>query len=496
MTLTLEIVSANGGALGSARRKVFGPDGGKIGRALDCEWVLSNPYISRHHATVQCVRGVYYIESTGENRIAINAPQASIPPHQPRALRNGDRLYMDEYEIAVGLDASAHDSVDPELARAYRGSESSEDASHLEPTLESRTPSVLGDLSEEELDPMVRLAGRASIPAEPAKLEPKRSWNHSPAVNDHYAPPPVPDTPDSDQEAAIPEDWNKTVFGRSKAEPRSMDSAPVTPRSESTAGREIPANWADTTHSSPNVGGSVKAIASGSAERRPSPAPLSPSPPKSKSAQSAPARPRAAAVESAPVAPSVFDVEAFFRAAGLDPAAVPPNTAACLGEILRIVVQGVVEVLHARAEVKDEFRLTTTRVKTKENNPLKLLNAGAALGVLLGRRDPAFLGPVEAFEDALNEIRFHQVAMLAGMRAGFERMMKYFDPTELQQLFDKRSKHGGLLARGAKSRYWDMYSDEFAELIADRDKAFRRVFGEAFASEYERQLNSLKTGPR
>jgi len=36
----------------SVRRKVFGTDGGRIGRAVDCDWVLASPYISRHHATV------------------------------------------------------------------------------------------------------------------------------------------------------------------------------------------------------------------------------------------------------------------------------------------------------------------------------------------------------------------------------------------------------------------------------------------------------------
>jgi type VI secretion system FHA domain protein len=191
--------------------------------------------------------------------------------------------------------------------------------------------------------------------------------------------------------------------------------------------------------------------------------------------------------------PSSFDVDEFLRAAGLDPAAVSPETAASLGQILRTVIQGVVEVLHARAQVKDQFRLAATRVMTKENNPLKFsVNAESALSFLLGHRDPAYLAPVEAFEDAMNDIRFHQLAMLSGMRAGFDHMMKHFDPSQLQQLFEKRAKRGGLLAMGAKSRYWEQYTEEFGELAGDPEAAFRRVFGEAFASGYEKQLNTLK----
>src|SRR2546430_9929431 len=103
MNLTLEIISPNGQSLGAARRKVFGPDGGRIGRAAECEWVIANPYISRHHATVRWISGTYYIESTGENGVAINTRQAMIPERERRPLRNGDRLFVDEYEITVGI---------------------------------------------------------------------------------------------------------------------------------------------------------------------------------------------------------------------------------------------------------------------------------------------------------------------------------------------------------------------------------------------------------
>jgi type VI secretion system FHA domain protein len=176
---------------------------------------------------------------------------------------------------------------------------------------------------------------------------------------------------------------------------------------------------------------------------------------------------------------------------------VPPDTAESLGRILRTVVQGTVQVLQARAEVKDQFRLALTRIATAENNPLKFsVNAEDALNALLGRRNPAYLGPVEAFEDAFDDIRFHQMAMLAGMRAGFEHAVKRFDPTRLQEVFDKRGKRGGLLQMSAKSRYWELYADEFREMTVDPEEAFKRLFGEVFASAYEQQLQELKRSRR
>ena len=187
-------------------------------------------------------------------------------------------------------------------------------------------------------------------------------------------------------------------------------------------------------------------------------------------------------------------MNAFLQAAGVDPGSVPPETAASLGLILRSVVQGIIEVLQARAEVKNQFRLPLTRVKVAENNPLKFaVNAEDALNSLLGRRNSAYLPPVKAFEDAFEDIRFHQMAMLAGMRAGFEQVMSRFDPEHLLEVFEGQLKRGGgLLSMSTKSRYWDLYVEEYHELEGDRDEAFRRLFGEEFAAAYEKQLGALK----
>jgi type VI secretion system FHA domain protein len=102
----------------------------------------------------------------------------------------------------------------------------------------------------------------------------------------------------------------------------------------------------------------------------------------------------------------------------------------------------------------------------------------------------------EAFEDAFNDLRFHQLAMLAGMRAGFECVMNRFDPQKLQERFDRQLKHSGFLAVTSKLRYWDLYADWFEELSGDADGAFQRLFGEEFASAYEQQLETLKRGRR
>ena len=169
MNLTLEIVSQNGQSLGPARRKVFGPEGGRIGRSPECEWVIPNPYISRHHATIRWISGTYYVESTGENGVAIGTAQAMIPKLERRPLKNGDRLFIDEFEIAVGLDAVVGDSSPSSASRSPAGPAvgafspaDDDDPFDLGPTRATR---VLADPLEspsDELDPLQHFGGRTS----------------------------------------------------------------------------------------------------------------------------------------------------------------------------------------------------------------------------------------------------------------------------------------------------------------------------------------------
>ena len=326
LNLVLEVAGPKGQSLGEARRKVFDGAGGRIGRAPDCDWVLSNRYISRHHATVSYVDGAFHIASVGENGVAVNDIVAKLPRLESRALASGDRLYIDEYEITVVITSAS----------------SAEDAD-----------------------------------SETAQWEVETAIQHS-------------------------------------------------------------------------------------AAERPQPA------------------------------AGAFDVPAFLRAAGLDPQTFPPEMAPVLGQIVRLVAQGMIDVLGARAQFRSQFHLPLTRVRASQNNPLKFApTAEEALTAMFHTRARGYVQPLEAFEDAFDDIRFHLLATLAGMRAGLESMLKRLDPKRLQQLSDRR--YPGFLARfGAQRRYWDRYVDLFEEMTGKADAVFQQTYGEEFSNAYEQQLEELK----
>jgi len=188
------------------------------------------------------------------------------------------------------------------------------------------------------------------------------------------------------------------------------------------------------------------------------------------------------------------DVATILAAAGVDPATIAPDTVRDLGAILRVVVAGVMELLRSRQQVKDELRMRMTQFKPTENNPLKFsANVEDALHNLFVKRNAAYMTPVDAFEDAFSDLRGHQLAMLAGMRAAFEAMLADFDPDRLQNEFDRHLNIGLVPAR---LRYWDLYRERVVEMQKDRERTWRRLFDEEFGRAYEDQFRDVKKHDR
>jgi type VI secretion system FHA domain protein len=187
----------------------------------------------------------------------------------------------------------------------------------------------------------------------------------------------------------------------------------------------------------------------------------------------------------------MFDLSTFLRSAGIEPGSVSPEMAAMLGGLLRSLLQGLVQALHARAEFRSQFRLPVSRLWISENNPLKFAaDAEDALSALLRRRADRQLGPLEAVDDAFDEVRKHPLAVVAGMHAGFESVLNRFDPKQLAQEFDKRARSRALWPMPPSMRYWRQYEELFDTLARDAGSAFRHLFGEPFAQAYERQMKS------
>lgn len=210
-----------------------------------------------------------------------------------------------------------------------------------------------------------------------------------------------------------------------------------------------------------------------------------------------PARP----AESAPPVRSIAkstprDAAAPMRellaAAGIEGVEPSSDLARTCGEILRVVMDGTMQMLRVRERMKQELRVRSTAFKAADNNPLKFsANADDAFHNLLVKRNPAYLSPPEAFEEAMHDLRGHEAAMLGALRLAFETLLAQFDPQRLQKEFD-RQKKGSILGVAARPRYWDLYCEKYDEWLQDAEATYRNLFGNEFAKVYEEQLERQK----
>jgi type VI secretion system FHA domain protein len=466
MILTLEIIGSQAEKLGVLRRKTFNATGGTIGRLPDNHWTLPDQYVSNRHALIRYAGGVFLIEDTSTNGIFINSPDNRLVKGQPYALKSGDWIFIEPYEIKASI-VEAHGEarvVDDPFAPSAPIQE--EDrmvpddpfapwqsaAKQVDPVLSTDHEPLAG-----EVDPLIALGLGSKRSSKPVPRAPDLAAKSS--ERDHFTPPrPVPSDLDEDHDEPappIPDDYDPLQPSDSRV------SLPSRPRSDSPRAESAPPRPAP-------VKPVVRPVAAPSAESK----------------RSVP--------ERRDVSPTI-DLRAVLAGAGLENVAVNPELARDFGEILRVVVGGVMDVLQARQKLKSEFRMGMTTFKPLDNNPLKFsANVDDALHNLLLKRNAAYLSPVDAFEDAFDDLRNHQIAMLAGLRVAFDTMLAEFSPDRLQEEFDRQLKKSALLPTPAKLRYWDLYREKFHDMVRDSERCFRELFGEAFADAYEEQLNLLR----
>ena len=190
---------------------------------------------------------------------------------------------------------------------------------------------------------------------------------------------------------------------------------------------------------------------------------------------------------------------AFMEGAELAPSALPNGLTAehmrIIGALLRSAIGGAIDMLAARATTKRELQASVTIISVEANNPLKFLpNADAALQQLLGKKMPGFMRADVAMRDAFEDLRAHEIGVIAGTRAALEEVLGKFDPGRLEARLAKGSVLDSLLPAARKSKLWDQYVALFGQVRREAEDDFQSVFGRAFVEAYERETKRLKGG--
>jgi predicted component of type VI protein secretion system len=166
------------------------------------------------------------------------------------------------------------------------------------------------------------------------------------------------------------------------------------------------------------------------------------------------------------------------------------------GAILRAAVEGIMILLLARTEMRKAFGTEErAMVAARDNNPLKRMSdPHEAMDFLLdpGERTDGLLDPVHAVRDACVELRMHELALIAGMRAAVQGALGRFDPNLIERAFEKSRKGFSLGSR--KAKLWELFVMQQDQLSRDTQDDFSKVFGRDFMGAYEAELRRVKGG--
>jgi len=171
------------------------------------------------------------------------------------------------------------------------------------------------------------------------------------------------------------------------------------------------------------------------------------------------------------------------------------ETAELAGAMLREAVSGTMAVLMARAMTKRESRLDMTVLGAQANNPLKFFpDAESALAQMLTNAMSGYMPPVKAIGNAYDDLKAHEMAVIAGMRAALKGVMMRFDPAQIEAR-EPEGVMDKVMATARKARMWDNMKALYDDIVREADDDFQHLFGEKFSAAYEDQIGRLHRNP-
>jgi type VI secretion system protein len=523
MQLSLKIISYH--RLTPGQQGIFQPQSESftIGRSDENDWVIPDPqrFLSGVHCRIHCKNDHYHITDTSTNGVFLNGSDKRLERNETVELNHGDKIRIGDYEFEAQIEDSFF-SAAPQASSADTAPEAdaTEDPfvdSFDDPFEDAEPPPAAQALEKDSLkDINTPLAHIDDSPIGNAiSIESLMDLDDLDEEQDDLS------SVDSLREQHTP--LNEAFTPSSHATQDAGASTPADFQSE--AGRKIPDNWDEAT-------GMLKVPAQESEPASSDPAGLLDDWPDDwdestsiASAEPAPqTKPKQLSQESEPEpeletkparqtqpdpVPAVKPVTpktarqggdtlaAFATGAGLEPAELAGMDEAVffeqIGKMMLEFTEGLVQTLSGRTHIKSEFRLDQTMIRPVENNPFKFSTSTAGtLQQLLSKSNPAYMSGVDAIKEGFDDVNAHQMAVVAGMEAALQDILKRFSPKMLESKMESDSILDNILPGGKKAKYWDMFKLLFDQIAGEAEDDFQQLFGRKFSRAYEEQLSRLK----
>ncbi|MBW8128076.1 MULTISPECIES: type VI secretion system-associated FHA domain protein TagH [Pseudomonas] len=436
MSLCLTITSYHKITPGQCSEKSMNQGAIAIGRSSENDWILPDPerLVSSQHCVIQYKDGRYYLTDNSTNGVELVKAGVRMRRGNSEPLQDGELIRIGDYEIQARIDFNvqavesqpfAGDS--PNSFEALLGAVVSTPTPIPAPVI---APQFQGASSMDTLPDLFDFLSPTAVP-------PPTVADHVPSEQHDFRPPTPVTVPVFEKPvvsgSVIPEDWD--LLGDA---PAPVVSAPPTPP----------------------------------------PAPAIQPPPLVE-----PVRPVADSQQ-----PDLL--QAFLRGAGLDQLSLDKTQAQAqmesIGRSYRLMVEGLIDVLRARASLKGEFRMQQTMIQPAENNPLKFApNADEALLLLLRHGNQAFMAPDLAVRDSFNDLRAHQLAVMAGVEAAIKHLLSRFEPAQLEERMGKPGGLSSIFNGSRQAQYWQQFTELYSNISREAQEDFQDLFGREFSRAYE-----------
>lgn len=426
-----------------------------LGRAADNDWILPDPerLVSARHCVIQFKDGRYYLTDDSTNGVELVRAGIRLRRGNSEQLLDGEVIRIGEYEIQARIDANLPGALDGEpQAHSFEALMANQVAAPAAPAPAiSGAPAAFlqGASNHDTLPDLFDFLGPSSVP-------PVSQPDHVPAQQHDFRPPMPVVAPAPAVEPAvpgmIPEDWNLFDSAAASVQTSAPAPAPTAP-----------------------------------------PAPAVPAV-SAQPAASAPVAAPAAAPE--PVASSDALLQAFLRGAGIEHLRIDAADAAAqmeaIGRSYRLMVEGLIDVLRARSSLKGEFRMQQTTIAPVQNNPLKFApNADEALLLLLRHGNQAFMAPDQAVRESFDDVRAHQLAVMAGVQAAIKHLLACFQPARLEQRLAPAAGLAKLFGGSRQAHCWQQFTELYGQISREAEDDFQELFGREFSRAYEAHSSRL-----
>lgn len=467
-----------------------------LGRGNENDVVLPDPNreLSKRHCAIEDHNGNVIVVDFSTNGTFLNYGKLALGA-TPTPLNDGDILSVGPYEILVTIasdtesDFIADPLADGPVSHGYAENAPSnadlldapgDGGDFLDDLLVGRgAPQGPGVIEREEvgddglLPPLGDEEGILPPAEDPFAAQGASDSMHNAAAQDHFA---MPGQAPSSGGSAIPDDWDDDFL--SPNAPAGQAPAPADPFA---APMQQP-TAAPTAAPAPR------------AQVAPSSMPVSPVPvPQQPDQQpAAPAAAASAPVSSGPDAAS----RTFLEQLGATDVQISdqelPATMGRMGQVLRTMIEGLREILMTRQSIKSEFRIEQTMIQMGGNNPLKFsISPEQAVEAMVRPTARGYLDATEATNEALKDIKAHEVAMLTGMEAALKGILKKLDPSVLETKISTDKSLSGML-KSRQARYWEIYQNMYTEISDQAENDFQELFAKEFSRAYQEQLDKLK----